>query len=251
MTAKTTIESPDGKPIKDFRRKSEWLKWREKNHDKSSGVWLRMAKKDSGLTSISRNDALDVALCYGWIDGQARSEGETTWLQKYTPRTKRSIWSKINRDKVNALIESGDMRPAGLKEIERAKADGRWDAAYDSSKTITIPEDLQAAFDKNKKAKKFFETLDSRNRYATTQRRPRRERSGSRSLLRCLAAVRRSIHESIARMTSSFSRPFAWFRGNNFYCFTFVSTAIQLTSQFFPPSSENACSNLAEVAVTS
>ena len=125
-----------------------------------------MAKKDSGLTSVSRNDALDGALCYGWIDGQARSEGEKTWLQKYTPRTKRSIWSKINRDKVNALIESGDMRPAGLAEIERAKADGRWDAAYDSSKTITVPDDLQAAFGKNKKAKKFFETLDSRNRYA-------------------------------------------------------------------------------------
>jgi uncharacterized protein YdeI (YjbR/CyaY-like superfamily) len=166
MTSKTSTDSPDGKPIVDFRRKSDWLKWLEKNHNKSSGVWLRMAKKDSGLTSISRNDALDGALCYGWIDGQARSEGEATWLQKYTPRTKRSIWSKINRDKVNALIERGDMRPAGLAEIDRAKADGRWDAAYDSSKTITIPDDLQAAFEKNKKAKKFFETLDSRNRYA-------------------------------------------------------------------------------------
>ena len=157
---------PDDKPILEFDRKSEWTKWLEKNHAKSSGVWLRMAKKDSGLTSISRNDALDSALCYGWIDGQARSEGEKTWLQKYTPRTKRSIWSKINRDKVNALIEKGEMRPSGLAEIERAKKDGRWEAAYDSSKTIEVPPDLKAALAKNKKAKALFEKLDSRNRYA-------------------------------------------------------------------------------------
>ena len=163
MTSKL---GPDDKPIVEFRQKSDWLKWLEKNHDKSTGVWLRMAKKDSGLKSVSRTDALDVALCYGWIDGQARSEGETTWLQKYTPRTKRSIWSKINREKVNALIKNGEMQPAGLAEIERAKNDGRWDAAYDSSRTITVPDDLRAAFDKNKKAKTFFETLDSRNRYA-------------------------------------------------------------------------------------
>ena len=171
-TAETISENmidkvgPDDKPILDFRKKSDWTKWLEKNHDRSSGVWLRMAKKDSGLTSISRSDALDGALCYGWIDGQARSEGDATWLQKYTPRTKRSMWSKINREKVKVLIESGDMRPAGQAEIERAKNDGRWDAAYDSSKTIVVPDDLNAEFAKNKKAKAFFETLDSRNRYA-------------------------------------------------------------------------------------
>jgi len=162
----TKLDSPDGKPVVEFRKRSEWTKWLEKNHDRSSGVWLRMAKKDSGLDSISRNDALDSALCYGWIDGQARSESDKTWLQKYTPRTKRSIWSKINREKVQALIDVGEMRPAGLAEIERAKKDGRWDAAYDSSKTITVPDDLQKALNKNKKAKAFFEKLDSRNRYA-------------------------------------------------------------------------------------
>ena len=162
----TKRDSPDGKPVVEFRKRSEWTKWLEKNHDKSSGVWLRMAKKDSGLDSISRNDALDSALCYGWIDGQARSESDKTWLQKYTPRTKRSIWSKINREKVQALIDVGEMRPAGLAEIERAKKDGRWDAAYDSSKTITVPDDLQKALNKNKKAKAFFDKLDSRNRYA-------------------------------------------------------------------------------------
>ena len=159
-------EVKDDKPILEFRQKTAWRKWLEKNHGSSSGAWLRLAKKGSGLSSISRDDALDAALCYGWIDGQARSEGDATWLQKFTPRTKRSIWSKINRQKVQALIESGEMRPAGLAEIERAKQDGRWDAAYDSPKTISVPDDLQDELDKNRKAKSFFETLDSRNRYA-------------------------------------------------------------------------------------
>ncbi len=159
-------ESPDGKPIVEFRKKSDWTKWLEKNHDKSSGVWLRLAKKDSGLLSISRADSLDAALCYGWIDGQARSEGDTTWLQKYTPRGKRSIWSKKNRDNVGRLIKCGEMRPSGIAEVDRAKADGRWDAAYDSPKNITVPDDLETAFKKNKRAKTFFESLDSRNRYA-------------------------------------------------------------------------------------
>lgn len=159
-------KSPDEKPILDFRNKAAWAKWLEKNHDESSGVWIRLAKKNSELISISRGDALDSALCYGWIDGQARSEGDATWLQKFTPRGKRSIWSKINRVKVQALIDSGEMRPSGFAEIERAKADGRWDAAYDSPKTMTVPDELQSALDKNRKAKTFFATLDSRNRYA-------------------------------------------------------------------------------------
>lgn len=163
MAKKELLED---KPILEFREKNAWTKWLEKNHDKSSGVWLRFAKKDSGLKSIGKSDSLDAALCYGWIDGQARSEGDMTWLQKYTPRTKKSIWSKINREKVQALIKSGEMRAAGLAEIERAKKDGRWDAAYDSSKTIQVPDDLRDALAKNKKAKAFFEKLDSRNRYA-------------------------------------------------------------------------------------
>lgn len=142
------------------------MSWLKKNHDRSTGVWLRLAKKTSGLTSISRNEALDVALCYGWIDGQARSEGDTTWLQKFTPRTKRSIWSKKNRENVERLINSGEMHSSGLAEIERAKSDGRWDAAYDSPRTMAVPDDLRQALEKNKKATKSFETLDSRNRYA-------------------------------------------------------------------------------------
>lgn len=166
MSPSATGESPDGKPIVEFRKQSDWTKWLAKNHDKSSGAWLRMAKKGSGLKSINHDEALDAALCYGWIDGQARSEGDTTWLQKFTPRSKRSIWSKKNRENVKRLIDSGDMRAAGLAEIERAKKDGRWDAAYDSPRTITIPDDLTSAFKKNKKAKAFFDKLDSRNRYA-------------------------------------------------------------------------------------
>ena len=162
----SSSQSPDEKPILEFRLKSAWTKWLEKNHDKSSGVWLRLAKKNSELRSISRADALDVALCFGWIDGQARSEGEETWLQKFTPRGKRSIWSKINRVNVQRLIDCGEMRPPGVAEIERAKKDGRWEAAYDSPKSIAIPEELQAELDRNKKAKAFFETLNSQNRYA-------------------------------------------------------------------------------------
>lgn len=163
---KTGAEMINGKPVMDFRQKSAWTRWLEKNHDKSAGVWVRLAKKGSGLKSVSRDEALDGALCFGWIDGQSKSEGESTWLQKFTPRTKRSIWSKINREKVQALINSGEMQPPGLAEIDRAKKDGRWDAAYDSSRTIEVPQDLKDAFKKDPSAKASFEKLDSRNRYA-------------------------------------------------------------------------------------
>jgi uncharacterized protein YdeI (YjbR/CyaY-like superfamily) len=153
-------------PIVPFQQQDAWATWLEQNHDTSSGVWLRLAKKASGLQSVSYSEALDVALCYGWIDGQKKSDGENTWLQKFVPRAKRSIWSKINRQKALALIEGGRMRPAGLEEIERAKKDGRWDAAYDSAGTATVPADFQAELDKNALAKAFFTTLDRGNRYA-------------------------------------------------------------------------------------
>ena len=159
-------KSPDGKPIVEFARKSTWMAWLKSNHDKSSGVWVRLAKKGSDLKSVSRVDALDVALCYGWIDGMAKSKGDSTWLQKFTPRTKRSIWSKKNRENVQRLVDGGEMQPPGMAEIERAKSDGRWDAAYDSPRTIEVPEDLRKALETNKKARKCFENLDSRNRYA-------------------------------------------------------------------------------------
>jgi uncharacterized protein YdeI (YjbR/CyaY-like superfamily) len=156
----------DGKPILVFGQKSAWADWLDQNQATSSGVWLRLAKKASGLQSVSYEEALDVALCYGWIDGQGKSDGAEYWLNKFTPRGKRSIWSKRNREKVLALIERGEMQPAGLAEVERARSDGRWDAAYDSPSRIEVPDDLQTALDANAPAKTFFATLDSRNRYA-------------------------------------------------------------------------------------
>ena len=153
-------------PVLSFARQRDLAEWLEANHSKSSGIWLRLAKKSSGIESVTYPQAVEVALCYGWIDGQAKSEGDTTYRQKFTPRAKRSIWSKINREKVLALIESGRMHAAGLAEVERARADGRWDAAYDSVRQSKVPPDLQAALDRSARAKAFFATLDSRNRYA-------------------------------------------------------------------------------------
>jgi uncharacterized protein YdeI (YjbR/CyaY-like superfamily) len=127
---------------------------------------LKLAKKDSGISSVTYQEALDVALCYGWIDGQKKGFDDKYWLQKFTPRGPKSIWSKINTEKVEKLVKSGDMQPAGLKAMEAAKKDGRWDAAYSSQKNILIPEDFQAALDKNKKAKDFFATLKSSERYS-------------------------------------------------------------------------------------
>ena len=154
------------KPVLFFSGKGAWLTWLARNHAKSSGVLLRFAKKASGVKSITYDQALDVALRYGWIDGQSKSDGAEYWLQKFTPRGKRSIWSKRNREKALALIESGQMRRAGLAEVERAKKDGRWEAAYDSPSRATVPNDLEAALSENVAARAFFNTLDSRNRYA-------------------------------------------------------------------------------------
>ncbi len=153
-------------PILPFASQFKWADWLAKQHDKSVGVWLKVAKKDSGISSVTIAEALDIALCYGWIDGQRLSFDEKYYLQKYTPRRPKSIWSKINVEKAERLIESRQMKSAGLKAIEAAKADGRWARAYDGQKNISVPEDLQVELDKNKKAKDFFATLNSVNRYA-------------------------------------------------------------------------------------
>jgi uncharacterized protein YdeI (YjbR/CyaY-like superfamily) len=155
-----------GEPTLSFENKAAWAAWLAKNHGASSGVWLRLAKKSSGVASVTYAEAIDVALCYGWIDGQKKSESEQHWLQRFVPRKGRSIWSKINREKALSLIARGEMKPAGLREIERAKGDGRWKDAYDSARSATVPSDLQAALDANAKAKAFFATLNARNRYA-------------------------------------------------------------------------------------
>ncbi len=149
-----------------FASKKKWAEWLANQHDKSTGVWLKLAKKDSDIPSVTYEEALDVALCYGWIDGQKKGFDDQYWLQKFTPRGPKSIWSKINTEKAERLIARGEMKPAGLKAIELAKQDGRWDKAYEGQKTISVPEDFQAALDKNKKAKVFFATLNSVNRYA-------------------------------------------------------------------------------------
>lgn len=157
-------------PIIPFESEAAWEGWLEQNHASSPGLWLKIAKKGSGYESVDYAGALDVALCFGWIDGQKNKFDDEYWLQKFTPRRPRSKWSKINREKVERLIAEGRMREAGLAEIEAAKADGRWDAAYESQSKITVPDDLQAALDANPEAKAFFDTLNSANRYAILYR---------------------------------------------------------------------------------
>jgi uncharacterized protein YdeI (YjbR/CyaY-like superfamily) len=153
-------------PVLPFESKKKWADWLAKEHSKSTGVWLKLSKKDSGIPSVTYQEALEVALCYGWIDGQKKAFDQEYWLQKFTPRGPKSMWSKINTEKAEKLIASGEMKTAGLKAIEAAKQDGRWEAAYSSQKSISVPEDFQAALDRNKKANVFFGMLNSVNRYA-------------------------------------------------------------------------------------
>jgi len=153
-------------PVIWFAGTEAWSDWQASNHGSSVGVWLKIAKKASGHASITYAEALNVALAWGWIDGQKGSLDDAWWLQKFTPRGARSMWSKINRDKATALIAAGKMMPSGLAEVERAKKDGRWERAYESQSRASLPEDLEQALAKNPRAAKFFATLDSRNRYA-------------------------------------------------------------------------------------
>lgn len=164
---KNALKAPVGEvPVIAFARPGDWADWLAGNHASSSGVWLKLAKKASGVASVTYAEALEVALAWGWIDGQKQSHDDAAWLQKFTPRGARSIWSKVNREKALALIASGDMKPPGLAEVERAKQDGRWDAAYDSQSKATVPEDLAAALAANPRAAEFFSTLNAANRYA-------------------------------------------------------------------------------------
>lgn len=153
-----------------FQRQNDWIAWLDANHATSAGVWLRLAKKGSSIQSVSYGEALEAALCYGWIDAQKKGESDQAWLQRFTPRRAKSIWSKVNREKAVALIKAGRMQPPGLQQVERARQDGRWDAAYDSPASAEAPEDLQAALNRNARAKGFFRTLDRANRYAVLWR---------------------------------------------------------------------------------
>jgi uncharacterized protein YdeI (YjbR/CyaY-like superfamily) len=153
-----------------FASKDAFAAWLDAEHAQADGVWIKFAKKGTGIETIVYAEALDVALCYGWIDGQVKRSDDRYYLQKFTPRRARSRWSKINVGKATKLIEAGHMRPAGLAEVERAKADGRWDAAYDSPSRIEVPPDLQAELDKHPDAAEFFASLNSQNRYAILYR---------------------------------------------------------------------------------
>lgn len=160
----------DDLPIVGFESRDAWAEWLEDAHGSSLGVWLRIPKAGSGEPGASYADALEVALCFGWIDGQKARLDDRFWLQRFTPRRPKSVWSRVNRDKALALIERGEMRPAGLREVERARADGRWEAAYEPQSAATVPDDLRAALDAKPAAEAFFTTLDAANRYAILHR---------------------------------------------------------------------------------
>ncbi len=153
-------------PILEFADQSAWARWLDAEHDASAGVWLKIAKKASGIATVTHLEALEEALCFGWIDGQRAPHDETFFLQRFTPRRPRSKWSQINRDKATKLIEEGRMKPAGLAQVEAAKSDGRWEAAYAPQSSQAIPEDFQRALDENPAAKEFFATLRGTRRYS-------------------------------------------------------------------------------------
>lgn len=153
-------------PVVTFANSTAWRLWLDSNFANQTGVWIKIAKKDSGIASITHAEALDEALCYGWIDGMRRGYDQTYFLQKFTPRRKRSLWSKVNIGKVEALVAEGRMHSAGQAQIELAKADGRWEAAYESQANAVVPDDLLAALAQNQSAQEFYESLTKAEKYA-------------------------------------------------------------------------------------
>ncbi|MEU0652107.1 YdeI/OmpD-associated family protein [Streptomyces albogriseolus] len=169
-------------PVLGFGTQEDFEAWLEEHQGDAEGLWLKIPRKGSGLPGVDYATALESALCFGWIDGRKRSLDETHWIQRFTPRRARSRWSAVNRQKALELIERGRMRPAGLREVERAKADGRWEAAYASQRTATVPDDLRAALDAAPVgAREFFDALDSRNRYAILHRIEEAKRAQTRA----------------------------------------------------------------------
>jgi uncharacterized protein YdeI (YjbR/CyaY-like superfamily) len=153
-------------PCLTFLDQQEWENWLTQNGATSTGIWLCLATKGAGQPTLTYAQALESALCHGWIDGQKQAESKEYWLQRFTRRSTRSIWSRLNRDRAEALIAAGRMLPAGMREIERARQDGRWEAAYTSAGNSVVPDDLQAALDASPRARAFFATLNGQNRYA-------------------------------------------------------------------------------------
>jgi uncharacterized protein YdeI (YjbR/CyaY-like superfamily) len=164
------VGADDGLPRIPFPSASQWEQWLEDNHAGSEGVWVKMAKRDSGIESVRYPEVLESALCFGWIDGRREALDERHFLQRFTRRRPRSKWSRINRETAERLIAEGRMRPAGLAEVERARADGRWEAVYHGQKTITVPDDLQRELAARPQARAFFAELSSQNRYAILYR---------------------------------------------------------------------------------
>ena len=153
-----------------FKSAKAFETWLKKNHATAHGVWLKIAKAGANQPSVTYSEAVNIALCWGWIDGQKKSLNSQHFLQRFTPRRPRSLWSKTNVDKVGALIEAGRMQAPGYAQIEAAKADGRWARAYDGARTSAVPEDLLAAMEAQPRAKAFFATIDAANRYAVLWR---------------------------------------------------------------------------------
>ena len=170
----------DDLPVRRFASRAAWEKWLRANHDRSPGMWIELAKKDSGVDSVSRADALEVALRYGWIDSQSMTVDEKRYRQRFTPRRSRSKWSKINCAAVERLHAEGRLAPAGIREMEAAKGDGRWEAAYDSPRTMAVPPDLEARLARNARARRAFQKLDSQNRYAILYRLHHAKRADTR-----------------------------------------------------------------------
>ena len=160
----------DGLPKISFDSDVEWGEWLDANHAASEGVWIKMAKKNAGVDSVRYPEVLETALCFGWIDGRREALDERYFLQRFTPRRPRSRWSRINRETAERLIVEGRIQPAGLAEVERARGDGRWEAAYEGQRSSSVPDDLQRELDARPKAKAFFAELSSQNRYAILYR---------------------------------------------------------------------------------
>ncbi len=165
MSAQETHPN-DGWPLIGFANAADFEAWLDEHHDEATGLWMKIAKKASGIASISYDEAVDVALCFGWIDGQKNSYDGDYFLQRFSPRRARSIWSKVNTEKVAVLTAAGRMRPSGRAQVDRAKADGRWDAAYDRFGAKVIPPDLQQVLDADPAAADFFASLSASNRYS-------------------------------------------------------------------------------------
>jgi len=189
--AQGNSDKPD-LPVIPFSSPSEWEQWLKQNYSVSKGIWLQMYKKGSGIASVYYAEALDVALCYGWIDGQLKSVDELSYMQRFTPRRPKSIWSKRNIEHITRLTKEGRMKPAGLKEAEAAKNDGRWELAYDPQTSMSMPDDFLSELSKEKKALIFYESLNKANKYAIawriqTAKRPETREKRMKEILEMLA----------------------------------------------------------------